>query len=130
MKYFFDNCISPKYAAMLRALEVDVQALRDIFPQDVKDIDLLAKIPKRLGKDVIFVTGDTHISRRKAEAQALRESKLTALFLGPFWSNMQFWDQAIWLVRRWPSIDNFASSVERGTFAEIKQRGKAAPFVL
>ena len=77
-----------------------------------------------------FVTSDTHISRRKAEAQALRESKLTAIFFAPFWSNMQFWDQAIWLVKNWPRIESFTSSVTRGTCAEIKQRGKAQPFDL
>ena len=54
MKYFFDNCICPKYAQMLRALDVDVTALRELFPQDIKDVDLLSELPSHLGKDVVF----------------------------------------------------------------------------
>ena len=37
MTYLFDNNLSPRFAKMLAALDVDVKALRDIFPADTKD---------------------------------------------------------------------------------------------
>jgi predicted nuclease of predicted toxin-antitoxin system len=40
VKYFLDNDISPRFAAMLRSLGVDVAALRDLMPADTKDRDL------------------------------------------------------------------------------------------
>ncbi len=127
MKYFFDNCISHRYAAMLRALDVDVQALREVLPEDTTDIELLKTLH---GKDVVFVTSDTSMARRKAEARAVREAGVTGLFLGPFWHKMEFWDQAVWLVRRWRMVDGFASGVARGTCADVKQNGKSEIFVI
>ena len=113
---------------MLRAINVDVIALREEFPQNILDVDLLAQLPERLGRDTVFVSGDPRITRRRLEARALRESKLTAIFLGPFWNNLLLWDQATWLVKHWPGIDKFVSTVTRGTCADIKQNGKAEPF--
>ena len=42
MKYLLDNNISYRYAAMLRALDLDIEALRERFPQDIRDVDLYA----------------------------------------------------------------------------------------
>ena len=55
MKYLFDNCISYRFAKMLAAVEVDVVALRDVYPEDIKDVELFAKL-KGLG--YVFVTTD------------------------------------------------------------------------
>jgi hypothetical protein len=122
VKYFFDNPISAKYAHMLAALEVDAVALRDEFPADMDDVTLLGK-PR--GREVVFVTADRRIRRRQSEARALRECGVTALFFGPFWAKMGFWQQAAWLVAKWPLLDGFARGAARGTCAEVKQNGKS-----
>ncbi len=127
MIYFFDNNISYRYAEMLRALDVRVRVLREEFPEDISDVDLFAGLH---GKDNVFLTGDQRIRRREAEAKALRQCRITALFLGPFWSKMNRWEQAVWLVTKWPKIDGFASNVAQGTCAELKRNGKALPFSL
>lgn len=127
MKYFFDNCISFRYALMLRALDVDAVALREEYPADIADIDLFRDFR---GKKLAFITADTKQATRRQEAKALRECGVTALFLGPFWPKMEQWKQATWLVSKWPRISGFADSVTLGTCADIKQNGKATPFIL
>lgn len=127
MIYFFDNNISYRYVRMLAALDVAAKALREEFPEDITDCDLFDRLR---GKDNVFITADESIRRREAEARALRQCGITALFLGPFWAKMLFWEQAIWLVSRWRRIDAFASSVAQGTCAELKRNGRALPFAL
>jgi hypothetical protein len=121
VKYFFDNCLSYKYVDMLSAIGVDVVALRSAFPESTPDVELFQKIR---GSASVFISCDRRQTTRDLEAQALRASGLTAIYLGPFWVKMKFWPQASWLVRHWPTIDAFASSVVPGTFAEVKHNGK------
>jgi hypothetical protein len=127
MKYFFDNCISPKLPAMLRALGEDAIALRDAFPEGIKDVPLFEKIK---GKNLVFISTDAKQLTREHEARALKQAGNTALFLGPFFEKMLLWDQAVWLVRRWPRISGFAEGVAPGTCAEIKQNGTALIYPL
>jgi hypothetical protein len=82
------------------------------------------------GSGVVFITADTSQSTRLREATALREAGITALFLGKFWSKMGFWDQAIWVLRKWERIEGYTSNVTPGICAEIKQNGAARPFAL
>ena len=107
MKYFFDNCISPKFAGMLRALGEDVVALRDEFEEDCKDVDIFERL-KQSSFDV-FVSTDTSQLRREHEARALKQAHITALYFGPFFTRMKLWEQAAWIVKRWPNIKTFAS---------------------
>ncbi len=127
MKYFFDNSISFKLARMLCALGVDAVALRDVYPEDTKDIPLFEYLR---GSNVVFVSTDTSQMTREQEARALKEAGITALYFGPFFQRKRFWDQAIWLVRRWKTIEGVAEGVVSGTCAEIKQNGKALPYQL
>jgi hypothetical protein len=112
---------------MLAALHVDAIALRDRFPPDTPDTVFL---PQLAGSGIVYLTADTSQTRRVQEARALREAGITALFVAPFWGKLAFWDQAIWLVRRWREIDRFAVTVQAGTCAEIKQNGSALVFSL
>jgi len=113
---------------MLAALEeFEVVALRDQFPQDIDDIELFQAIA---GTGYVFVTSDDRQKTREGEAKALRESGLTALWLGPFWSKKQFWDQAKWVINRWPTIDGYVRGVAPGTCAEVSESGRSRPFAL
>jgi len=119
--YLFDNNISPRLARMLAALGIDAKPLRDIFPQDIKDIDFL---PQLRDTGWVLVTGDTSIVTRRAEAIALRKSGVSALFLGPFWLKLTLWPQATWLVTRWPEIDAFMQNQLGSVYVELRQRGR------
>ena len=128
MIYFFDNCISPKFPEMLRALGEAAEALRDNHPQDIEDVPLIQEL---LGRpDLVFISTDTSQTTRLEEAKALKQAGNTALYFGPFFQKMKLWDQAVWIVKNWPKIRGFAEGVAKGTCAEIKQNGKAWPYVL
>lgn len=127
MKYFFDNCISFRLANLLAALDVEAVALRMEFSQSVADKTFLATLGQQ--HDVL-ITYDHRQRTREAEARAIKEAGVTALWIGPFWSKLQFWQQAKWLITRWEIIDSFANSSVRGTCAVIKQNGRCRPFNL
>ena len=127
MKYFFDNCISYRYVGMLRALGVDAVALRTEMPEDIDDISLFGELK---GTSSVFVSCDGRQRTRQAEARALKESGVTAIYFAPFWTKMVFWQQAAWLVKHWPTIENYTTSVVQGSFAEIKANGKARAFTI
>ena len=113
---------------MLCALGEDAEALRARHPEDIEDVPLFTEIGKR--SDVVFISTDTSQRTRKDEARALKEAGVTALYFGPFFEQMKLWDQAVWLVKKWPIIKGFAEGVAKGTCAEIKQNGRALVFQL
>jgi hypothetical protein len=129
VKYLFDNCISYKFARMLAALEefTEVVSLRDKFPQDISDVELFAKLKH---SDYVFITNDARQRTREQEARGIKEAGLTALWLGPFWGKKTFWDQAKWIITRWPTIDGYVQGVAKGTCSEVKENGKSRPFNL
>lgn len=105
---------------MLLALEVDIVALREEFPQDVEDIALFQELH---GRNLAFISTDTSQRTREHEARALKAAGVAALYFTPFFQKLQFWAQATWLIRRWPDIDGFATSMDLGVCAEINQNG-------
>ncbi len=112
---------------MLRALEVDAVALREEYCESIGDIPLFGQLQ---GRRIVYVTADTRQLTRQHEARALKEAGVTGLFFAPFFQKLRLWDQAVWLVRRWPLIAGYAEGVKEGTCAEIKQNGKAQPYHL
>jgi hypothetical protein len=129
VKYFFDNCISYRFAHMLAALEEyeEVVALRDRFAPNIEDIPLFQALK---GSGYVFITCDDRQRFREQEARALKDSGMTALWLGPFWDNKGFWDQAKWIIYRWPLIDGYVKGSVPGTCAEVKENGKSHSFAL
>jgi hypothetical protein len=69
---------------MLAALGVDVVALRDLFPEPISDVELYSQLDPN--KDVL-ITYDHRQKTREAEAMAIKESGVTALWLGPLRRN-------------------------------------------
>lgn len=108
-------------------MEVDAVHLRDVFPANIDDVEFL---PALKGNYDVYITYDHRQRTRLAEARAIKEAGVTALWLGPFWGKKIDWEQAKWLISRWPSIHAFASSVVPGTCAEIKENGKVRVFHL
>ncbi len=112
---------------MLRALGEDVNALREQFPQDIDDVSLFSQLR---GPNLVFLSTDTSQLTRTQEARALKQAKITALFLGPFFGKMNLWQQAAWLVAKWPKIRQFSEAVTEGSCAEIKQNGTVSFYPL
>src|SRR5688572_7918091 len=99
---------------MLAALEVfdEVVALRDVYPEDIDDVDLFNALR---GTEYVFVTHDQRQRTRQRESEALLDSGLTSLWLGPFWGKLPFWGQAKWIITRWETIDGYVRGVAVGT---------------
>jgi hypothetical protein len=106
---------------------VQATALRAEFSESVGDPEFLAAMKSRHD---VYVTYDHKQKTRAAEAAAIKQAGVTALWFGRFWGNLSFWDQARWLINRWQKIDDFAGSVVPGTCAEIRQNGRAMVFHL
>ena len=128
MIYFFDNCISYRLSDMLRALGEDAESQRQSYPQDIADVDLFSQLAGRPG--LVFISTDEKQKTRAEEARALKQSGISALYFGPFFRRKRFWEQAVWLMRRWERIRGFAEGAAPGTFAEIKENGRAWTFQL
>lgn len=121
MQYFLDNCISPKFAPMLGALDVRIVALRDAIAHNTPDIELFEFLA---GSDYVFVSQDRAQLTRIAEAHALRAAGISALYFGPFWSGLGFWKQAEYLVKHWQKFHAVLSGLAPGSIVEAKQNGK------
>ncbi|HUT57255.1 MAG TPA: hypothetical protein VNA25_05210 [Phycisphaerae bacterium] len=126
MTFILDNNISYKFAKALRALGEDVWGLREKLDPGAPDIEW---IPKLGAKGWHFVSGDKHILSRPLERHALRKAGITAFTLGPFFSkrSFRFWDQAVWLIRHWPSFLTFAKGVPHGTCFSVQQNATMRP---
>lgn len=121
MTFFFDNNFSPKLASWLRDLDVDVIGLRDRFPQDIKDEDLL---PQLYGSGWVLVTADIQIQKRPLQLQALKECGVSAIFFKRFWTPMSKWDQAHWMTKHWRAIEEHVQRFDPPVYFEVESNGR------
>ena len=97
------------------------RALREEFEQDIKDVDLLRHLGSR---GWMLITCDTHMQTRPIEAAVFKASGVSVVFLGRFFERMTQWDKAVWLLRYWPEIENFADRVRPGTTGRARRHGR------
>lgn len=97
--------------------EHEIVALRDRFPTNTKDIDLIAELSRQGGW--VMISGDRAITRNKAEKHALRNSRIIGMFLSPGLYKAPVLKQAERLIALWPSIENVAGSVTGGSMFEL-----------
>lgn len=129
MRFFFDNCISSKLARAIHSLiEPDdaVVHLRDRWPaadtHSVTDVEWISALGKEGGW--IVVSGDLRIRTRPGEREAFRAAKLTAFFMAKSFPILPAWEQARWLVDKWPDITKFAADSGAGSTFEVPKNGK------
>jgi len=94
-------------AELAQAQGIEVIHLSQKFERNTRDVDWIRQLHEDHEDeedDWIIVSGDTRISRSKAERATWHESRLTAFFLDNGWSSKKFWVQAAELVRWWPLI--------------------------
>lgn len=130
MKFFLDNCLSPRYAKSLDILsERDghkVVHLLETFDRQTADIIWIRVLAEE--GDWVIVSGDTRILRVPELRAEWLASGLTAFFLEHRWMNVSYWDQASHLVRWWPNILEQARLVERGSGFQVPfARGRFKP---
>jgi PIN like domain len=129
MRFFFDNCVSPKLARAMHALaqpEHEVQALRERYANaDVRSIEDTRWLSD-LGveRDWIVVSGDISIRRRPGESAQLKASKLTTFFMAEGYTKTDKWEQVRWMIEKWPEIVRLAGQVAAGGLFRVPRRGK------
>ena len=126
MKFFFDTNISPRAVYALRVIvefqDVLVVPFKEKFPDSsISDPEWISTLSKD-GQWVI-ISGDTRISRGKAEKAAWRESGLTAFFFRDGWASTNIYIQASELIRRWPEIITANRTCAQGTGYLIPKKG-------
>ncbi len=124
MRFILDNMISHKFAGALKALDRDVCALREICPPSTADVEWLGELAS--GADVL-ITLDKGIRSKPHERLIFEKVGVTTFYLGPFFSKKTFWDQAVWIMRRWPQIEDVARSMLAGAVLLIQENGKMWP---
>ena len=124
MNFFFDNCLSPKYAKSLDILsEKDghrVFHLQDKFPRNATDKEWIRALGLETGW--VIVSGDCRILKTPELKAEWGRSWLTAFFLASGWMNVAYWQQIANLVKWWPAILEQSRLVEHGTGFEVPYR--------
>jgi len=125
VRFFFDNCLSPRLAKALHALiepRHEVVHLRDRFPQNVSDTEWIAKLAAE-GSWVI-ISGDLRIRKRPQEREVWKAARLTTFFMAKAYVTLDSWEQVRWLIEKWPLIMDQADKVRPGAAFIVPRRGK------
>lgn len=107
MNFFFDNCLSPKYAEVLTSLGENITHLREVFDPSAKDEDWIPEVARR---GWVAVSFDRKILKTPMLATALERARLCSFFLPGKIENKPLLEQAAWLCARWGSIRTWAES--------------------
>ncbi len=126
MRFFLDNCLSPRFAAGLRELAAvqryEIRHLNEVVArEDTPDVEWIGELSRQ--GDWVIVSGDPRITRGAAEKAAWQEAGLTAFFFTHGWTNKSYWKQAAHLVHWWPTIVLEARRATRGTGFLIPLQG-------
>jgi hypothetical protein len=124
VRFFLDNCLSPRYARALHVLSErdghEVVHLMEMFDRSATDPVWIGGL--KAAGDWVIVSGDTRIPKTPELKAEWLKSGLTAFFLGPGWMNLTYWLQIGLLLRWWPSILEQARLVEKGAGFEVPYR--------
>ena len=130
MKFFMDRNLPQQLARLIEAFDrkSEVRHLDDEFDDQTPDTDWIAAIGKRDPVPVV-ICGDGRILRNPAEAQALRDARLTFFLMAEGWSGLK-WEERAWkMIKVWPSIAANASP-RRPTIYRVTVQLKVEQFGL
>ena len=126
MKFFLDNCVSPKLARALREFhrkdpvegaahhqefEHEIAFLKEKYPQRTGDELWL---PEVTAQGYIFVTTDRRIYKNEAQHRICRDARATGFFLAKGFEHLMKWEQAAKLFGYWPKILKAAAKISPG----------------
>jgi hypothetical protein len=116
MRFFFDNCISPRLARAIRVLveheSHTISYLKERFPESTQDVSWLQTLATE--GDWVVVSGDLMIRQRPQERDIWKSAKLTTFFMAKGYTALPAWEQVRWLIDKWPLIVEQAARVKPG----------------
>lgn len=112
MTFFFDNNLAPGLVTLLKFLDVDAHHIRDHFSANAEDTTWLPEVGAR---GWVLITCDDGILSGPAERAALREHRVTAVFLSRRLLSKGKWEQVRWVVNNWQNVIRTLTGVCPGT---------------
>ena len=133
LKFFFDNCMSPRLVEALAALDLfhedKLVHLRDDNRFTLESSDNY--IYSTLAKDSpmpVFVTADrAQKTRGSVERQALRASGLTVVFFAKDYARLNIHSQALVTIKAWPQIRDAVKRCAVPTIFDVSSHAKVTP---
>ena len=125
MKVIIDENLSPALAKALNALfggEHEIVHIRQKFGPRVIDTEWIVQLSTE-GRWIV-ISGDSKITKRKAEQAAFRNSRLIGFFLAPALNSAKVTKQMQRLLALWDDIENIAKLVAGGAMYELPISGK------
>jgi hypothetical protein len=120
VKVLLDEHLPPALARALDALfagEHEIVHLRDKFGPRVRDLEWIGTL-SREGRWVV-ISGDRQITKKRAEYNAFRASRLVGIFLSAGVYKSRVTKQAERILALWEAIERLAGSVEGGAMFEL-----------
>jgi PIN like domain len=124
LKVLIDENLPPALARALAALfvgEHEIDHLRIKYGAGVKDVDWIGALNQE-GRWIV-VSGDTRITRNKAEQMAFRNSRLIGFFLAPSLKKAKLTRQMQRILALWEDIDALSQRVAGGAMFELPMSG-------
>jgi len=121
MTYFFDNNLSPKIAKILDIMDVDAIHLRDRFDPSTPDEEWLREAGKC---GWVVVTLDKKIRSRVAEREAYKQYGVVLVVIYEKYMRLPKWNQIVWMLTRWPKIEEAVKEARQGTCLRVPCRGR------
>jgi hypothetical protein len=125
LRFFFDNCLSPKLARAIAIIaDTEIKHLREKFDADTADEVWIPALAQE--GNWIVVTADTSITRGRTQRQVWQQSRLIGFYLAGSFPMLDVWEQAWRLVKWWPVILKQASLAAPGStyLLALEPRGK------
>jgi hypothetical protein len=127
LRFFFDANISTRIVRALQHLTegdgCQLVHLSERFPEGAADIVWISELSSQ--GSWILVSGDISIRRRPDERRVFELAKLPAFFLAKGWVNVSLWDQAVAMVKCWPTIMQHAKRCKSGDCYEVPLKFKS-----
>lgn len=98
----------------------EIVALKDKFPPDIKDVDLIAELSREGAW--VFISGDRRITRNRAEKNAFQSSKIIGMFRSSGLYKAPVMKQAERLIALWPTIETISKNVSGGAMFELPMK--------
>jgi predicted nuclease of predicted toxin-antitoxin system len=122
VKFFFDNCVSPKLARAINELDSDAEIihLKDKFPENTEDPVWLKYVGEN---DYFVITADKKIKKRVAEKEIYKDFKV-GVFVIKITSGKGILDITIQLLKNWEAMKEIAQREKKPFMFKVPDRGK------
>jgi len=127
LKFFVDNCLAPRYAKLLGALDYgEVTSLREHFAPNTTDVVWITELGER---GWVLLSLDRSQRSKPPERAALKASGVIAFYFAKGFDHLPLDEQAWRIVKFWPAIAARAEAARKGECYMVRINGKIDPLL-